>query len=162
MNTRCHADWFNVAGCPSLLPEMTGASDVQYLTSQHTAFCYMFQQLEKCIVCHAAVYDCRCGFSSGTAVGFQRHIARYKGSDKSKACTVQFALAVTKIPDRALAGETGKHRMVKRALATTTSSVETADTLAAEPSRPSERSWLSGLWASGLQKSASGVLRVPQ
>ncbi|KAL3160022.1 hypothetical protein ABBQ38_010408 [Trebouxia sp. C0009 RCD-2024] len=73
------------------------------------------------------VYDCRCGFSSGTAVGFQRHIARYKG-------------------------ETGKHRMVKRASPTTTPSVDTADTLAAEPSRPSERpserSWLSGLWTS--------------
>jgi len=27
----------------------------------------------------AAVYECRCGFASGTAVGFQRHIARYKG-----------------------------------------------------------------------------------
>lgn len=30
-------------------------------------------------VCLTVVYDCRCGFSSGTAVGFQRHIARYKG-----------------------------------------------------------------------------------
>lgn len=67
----------------------------------------------------------------------------------SAVCTV------IKIPEHALAGETGKHRMVKRASPTTTPSVDTADTLAAEPSRPSERpserSWLSGLWTSGLQ-----------
>ena len=41
--------------------------------------------------------------------------------------------------------------MVKRPSAPATEGAETADTLAVEPSRPSERSWLSGLWASGLQ-----------
>lgn len=51
-----------------------------------------------------------------------------------------------------LVGEIGKHRMVKRPSPSTQVSAETgktADTLAVEPSRPSERSWLSGLWASG-------------
>lgn len=41
--------------------------------------------------------------------------------------------------------------MVKRPSAPTTSNADTADTLAVESSRPSERSWLSGLWASGWQ-----------
>ncbi|KAL0036414.1 hypothetical protein WJX77_006991 [Trebouxia sp. C0004] len=73
------------------------------------------------------VYACRCGFESGTAVGFQRHIARYKG-------------------------ETGKHRMVSKSDAAAKPLSKPADAVHAqktvEASQPSERSWLSGLWAS--------------
>ena len=101
-------------------------------------------------VCLTVVYDCRCGFSSGTAVGFQRHIARYKGEFFENMYLVGPCIWLSR-PATAYTGETGKHRMVKRPSAPTTSSAETADTLAVEPSRPSERSWLSTLWASGLQ-----------
>lgn len=73
------------------------------------------------------VYECRCGFASGTAVGFQRHIARYKG-------------------------ETGKHRMVSKSDAAAKPPSKPANVVNAqttvEASQPSERSWLSGLWAS--------------
>ncbi|KAL0037393.1 hypothetical protein WJX79_005832 [Trebouxia sp. C0005] len=73
------------------------------------------------------VYECRCGFASGTAVGFQRHIARYKG-------------------------ETGKHRMVSKSDAAGKPPSKSANAVDAqttvEASQPSERSWLSGLWAS--------------
>lgn len=104
-------------------------------------------------VCYTAVYDCRCGFSSGTAVGFQRHIARYKGEVLEIA---NFCVRLSQCCFlSASTGETGKHRMVKRPSAPTTSGTETADTPVVEPSRPSERSWLSGLWASGLQGDTS-------
>ncbi|KAL0053004.1 hypothetical protein WJX82_011350 [Trebouxia sp. C0006] len=73
------------------------------------------------------VYECRCGFVSGTAVGFQRHIARYKG-------------------------ETGKHRMLGKSDAAAKPPSKSANAVDAqttvEASQPSERSWLSGLWAS--------------
>ena len=62
----------------------------------------------------------------------------------------------------ATTGETGKHRMVKRPAAPMTTSAETADTPAVEPSHPSERSWLSGLWASGLQNVLVVSVRVPK
>lgn len=53
------------------------------------------------------------------------------------------------------AGETGKHRMVSRssvpAKASSKAVEETDAQTKVEASRPSERSWLSGLWSSGVQ-----------
>lgn len=45
----------------------------------------------------AAVYECRCGFASGTAVGFQRHIARYKGDLPDEARFPQSATPVARL-----------------------------------------------------------------
>ena len=45
----------------------------------------------------AAVYECRCGFASGTAVGFQRHIARYKGDMPDEARLSSSATLVARL-----------------------------------------------------------------
>ena len=45
----------------------------------------------------AAVYECRCGFASGTAVGFQRHIARYKGDLPDEARFSSSATSVSRL-----------------------------------------------------------------
>ncbi len=105
----------------------------------------------------AAVYKCRCGFASGTAVGFQRHIARYKGDllegarFSSSATSVLHGFSLSNCP---CAGETGKHRMVSKSDAAAkapskpANAVDTQTTI--EASQLSERSWLGSLWASGV------------
>ncbi len=45
----------------------------------------------------AAVYECRCGFASGTAVGFQRHIARYKGDLPDEARFISSATSLARL-----------------------------------------------------------------
>ncbi len=59
--------------------------------------------------------------------------------------------SVSKCP---CAGETGKHRMVSKSDAATKSPSKPANAVDAqttvEASQSSERSWLSGLWASGI------------
>lgn len=59
--------------------------------------------------------------------------------------------SVSKCP---CAGETGKHRMVSKSDAAGKPPSKSANAVDAqttvEASQPSERSWLSGLWASGI------------